>query len=499
MPHDNCPILVGVGQTVQRKPEDLTTARGPIDLMVEACQNAQNDTDTGILQHADSLRVIKFLAGAYEEPDRLLADRLDIQPAQTLTSGTGGNSPQTQINETAELLASGQSQVTVIAGCEVLGSFMSALKQGILPEWIERDGAQPSTSSVSFEGTADYEVPYEFQRPVNVYPLFETALRAHYGRGIDEHQHSVAEMFSRFTDVAKDNPVAWFREARTPDEIETVTPDNRYVGYPYTKRMNAIITVDQSAAIIMTTVAKARELGIDESKWVFLHGCADSTDHWYVTERDTLHASPAIRVNARETFTMAGCSADDVQHFDLYSCFPSAVQIACDEFGIPHDDPRGLTVTGGLPYHGGPSNSYVLHSVATMVDRLRAHPGDKGLCTAVGWYLTKHAMGLYSTEPIEGEWRRRPPEEYQREIDALPKTTVELTPSGTGTVEAYTVIHDHNGPQKGIVVGRLENGSRFLATTANTDDLLRDMTQSEYVGRTGAVAQQSGLNVIDFG
>lgn len=51
---------------------------------------------------------------------------------------------------------------------------------------------------------------------------------------------------------------------------------------------------------------------------------------------------------------MAGRQLPDhsLRYLDLYSCFPCVVQIAADVLGMAHDDPRGFTVTGGLPFYG---------------------------------------------------------------------------------------------------------------------------------------------------
>ena len=166
--------------------------------------------------------------------------------------------------------------------------------------------------------------------------------------------------------------------------------------------MNANAFIDQSAALVMTSVGLAQQLGIARDKWVFLHGCADGNDHWFVSERADFHSSPAIRAVARQALAMAGRSLDDIAHFDLYSCFASAVEIACAEIGLAENDPRGLTVTGGLPFFGGPGNNYVTHGIAEMMRRLRAAPGRFGLVSANGNYLTKHSWGVYSTAPTHG-------------------------------------------------------------------------------------------------
>ena len=492
------PILIGSGQITQRIPEDLATVLGPIDLMMECVRHAA--TDAGLeekdLRTADSLRVVHFMTGVYEDPVGLLAQRLGVSAQDMMYTSIGGNSPQMLVNATAEALSEGRIRLAILAGVEALGSTVAAMKQGITPDWVERDGAGPGVEPPSFAGTADYEVPYEFQRPINVYPLFENAIRAHNGWSIDEHMRRLGELFAPMSRVAAQHPGAWFPNEYTPEEISTVTKDNRMIGFPYTKRMNAVIRVDQSAAVIMTTVGAAREIGIDPGRWVFLHGCADAADHWLVSERENYYASPAHRIAGRTALDMAGVPISDIEYVDLYSCFPSAVQIGRDALGIDPDDPRPLTVTGGLPYHGGPANNYVMHAIATTMDRLRAKPGSFGICTAMGWYITKHAIGIYSTTPVEGTWKREDPAVCQAEIDARPKPEIAIEASGPCIVETYTVLHERSGPERGIVVGRLEDDRRFLAVTPEDPALWERMMTEEVIGKQGTVAPGPQTNTI---
>ena len=195
---------------------------------------------------------------------------------------------------------------------------------------------------------------------------------------------------------------------------------------------------------------------------------------------------------------MAGKTIDDMSYFDIYSCFPSAVQIACDELGIAHDDPRGLTVTGGLPYFGGPGNNYVMHSIASMMDKLRADPGSFGLLNANGWFVTKHSLGIYSTTPPTKAWQRENPEDYQAEILAQQHPPFTEQPTGTGTIETYTVIHNREGPERGLVIGRLEDGTRFLAETPDDTATLQMMMDQEMLGVTGTVNSGQGKNLFVF-
>jgi len=196
---------------------------------------------------------------------------------------------------------------------------------------------------------------------------------------------------------------------------------------------------------------------------------------------------------------MADIDVGDLSFIDLYSCFPSAVELACREFGIAEDDPRGLTITGGLPYFGGAGNDYVMHSIVTMLDKLRGRPGSFGLCTGNGWFVTKHSAGIYSTKPTKGSWKREDPKSYQKEIDAEPRPEVVEKPEGRATIETYTIVTDRKGKRFGIVVGRLENGKRFLANTLDDDQTLDWMMREEMLGRAGTVRPTEGNNLFQFG
>jgi acetyl-CoA C-acetyltransferase len=230
---------------------------------------------------------------------------------------------------------------------------------------------------------------------------------------------------------------------------------------------------------------------------VYLHGCADCHDHWYFSERTNLQSSPAIRLGARKALDMAGRTLADIAFFDLYSCFPSVVEIACQEIGLAEDDLRGLTVTGGLPYFGGPGSNYVTHSISEMMRRLRAAPGTFGMITANGNYVTKHSFGIYSTTPRDGPWRRDDPDRIQAELDALPKAPFTRTPSGHATIETYTVMHTKSGPELGVVLGRLnKTGERFIANTSSERRVLDDLQESDSLGRPGLVTSNETRNTF---
>ncbi len=508
--NDLTPILVGVGQLTQ-KGVPPQSALSPMDLMTKATQLALADTGLAkspvdlidviavVRSISDSTEGARFKLATYRDPPRSLAKRIGAAPREAYYSTVGGNTPQYLVNHFAEKIARGEVTCALIAAGEALDTMVSSAKQGIAIDWQEDLGTDPISIGVDKPGNSPYERAHQMHLPTNVYPLFENAIRGARGRSITDHQLAMGKLFAPFTEVAAKNPHAWFPKARTAEELAFVSERNRMVGFPYTKLLNAMIVVDMAAALIMTSVGEARRMGIAPERWVFLHGCGDAYDIWNVSERVNLHSSPAIRTIARKAFDMAGKTPAQMDFIDLYSCFPSAVEIGAAEIGISEDDPRPLTVTGGLPYFGGPGNNYVLHSIATMVEKLRAGPKSFGLVTANGWYVTKHSMGIYSTTPVEGNWQRETPSAYQSEIDQMVRPKLTLTPKGAGTVESYTVVHTPTGDTFGIVVGRQSSDDcRFLSLVEKSSDLLDRMESEEMLGRPGQVTQGERHNIFTF-
>jgi acetyl-CoA C-acetyltransferase len=493
-------VLIGAGQFTYRG--DPAQSPSPGALLKIAAERAAADAGIGAagLAAIDALAVAGFTIDApgstrsaiphSSNPPASLSKALGAKPAWSVYSHMGGNTPQQLVNVLAERIARGETELGLAVGAEFLGSAMKRLTKGLgFDDWHEdQDLPEPQRIGDPRPGVTPYEARHALNRPINIYPLFENALRARDRRSLADHQARLGKLFAPFTRVAAQNPEAWFPVERSAEELVGVSEKNRMIGYPYPKLLNAIMEVDQSAGVIVASEAKARELGVPEDKWVYLHGCADAADLWNPIDRQNFHSSPAMRLTGKRALEMAGIGLDKIDFIDLYSCFPVAVEIAAEEMGLSLDDPRGLTVTGGLPYAGGPGNNYVMHSIAVMAQKLRAKPGAYGLVTANGWYLTKQSTGIYSTARPEGPFERQDPGVIQREIDALPHPDVIEQPQGAGRVETYTIVHRREGPYMGIVVGRDANDRRFVAVTPNDPATLMALEAAEQVGRTGTVS-----------
>lgn len=483
----NWPVVVGVGQ-VEQRPTGLDTALSPTELLAEAARTAQTDSGSErLLASLDTIAVIRILSWRYRDPGALVADELGIEPKRTIVTDDGGNYPQALLNRACGEILAGSADAVLIGGAETWRTRSSAKAGEHALTWpIQADDVEPSET---ISNPVELGHPGEWARrvmmPIEIYPLFENAQRAAQGWSIDEHRDRIARLWSGFSKVAATNPHAWIRQEYSPEEIRNVRPDNRMVGFPYTKLMNANNAVEQAGAFVVCSAQRAHDLGISTDRWVFPWTGTDAHDHWHLSSRWSLAEAPAIGLAGRRALDLAGLGVDDLAHIDVYSCFPSAVQIAAREIGLATDRP--LTVTGGLSFAGGPWNNYVSHSIAAMVERLREDPGSHALVTGNGGFLTKHAIGIYSTTPPSREFGYA---NVQRAVDALPSRQLAETVEpgdGTVTVETSTVMHDRDSvPERAIFSTLLGDGRRAWANSSDPA-VMEAVLTTETAGRIGTV------------
>jgi acetyl-CoA C-acetyltransferase len=491
-------VIVGVGQSEQR-PDDPTAALEPIDLLARAARAAADDAKASLLASVDTVAVVSIVSWPYPDPGALLGRRLGLGDVRrTITSTVGGNSPQLLVNTIVPQIEEGGADVVLLGGAECVYTRWRARRdpKAWLDWTVADDPACPLVIGDTHVPSSDYELAHGAAAPTQIYPLFETALRATAGRDVQAHQVATSELWSRFSAVAATNPHAWSRQALTAEEIRTVTPDNRLVAFPYPKRMCANIDVDQAAAILVCSYETAKAAGVPDHQLVFPRSGADAHDHRFWSERARLDASPAIAAASRAALTAGGITVDEVSRFDLYSCFPSAVQIGAHELGLATADDRPLTVTGGLGFAGGPANNYPTHAIAAMVEACRADPGSVGYMSALGWYVTKHSIGCYSTAPPSDGFGRVDPLETQATVDAQPRRETVGAYDGTMTVEATSVIFERDGtPSLGIVTGLTSDGRRVLANTRD-GEVMVSMTVEPWEGRPVPVVTDGSTNQV---
>jgi acetyl-CoA C-acetyltransferase len=474
------PVLIGSGQ-FQHHAVGLDDALDPASLMGEAIGLAVADAGLASLGHVDSVRVVSLLSWKYGNPALVVAGQCGLTADEYAVSTNGGNSPQSLVNRSATQIQAGEMDIAVLTGGESWRTRMRARKEGVELKWPKAPAdSVPVVLGEELTMNHPDEIDRKIVMPVQVYPMFETAIRAAAGRSPDDHLVRISELWSRFSKVAADNPNAWIRQAKSAEQIRTVSPQNRMIGSPYPKYMNSNNDVDMASALIICSVEKARSLGVPEDRWVFIHSGTDCHEHQFISNRWSFHETPAIELGGRIALELAGLTIGDIDIVDLYSCFPSAVQLGAQSLGLDLDSQ--LTRTGGLPFAGGPWNNYVMNAIATVMNDLRDRPGEHGLVWGNGGYTTKHAFGVYSTTPPAHGFRHEYP---QDQIDAMPRRELASPADAAGgaTVEAYTVIHSREGlPETAIAACLLADGRRAWGTS-NEPDLATAMCDDEWVGR----------------
>ena len=472
------PVLVGVGQMVQHA-QGTDDALEPVAMMAEAIRRAATDAGLRSVPDPDALRVVNLLSWKYGNPAHFIAQDMGLSPRELGYSSMGGNTPQTLVNTASREISAGQLDLVILTGGETTRTANRHRKAGTNPGWRTTD-IVPTLCSEDLAMNMPEEIARRIVMPIQVYPMFETALRAHDGRSVADHQVHISELWSRFSRVAATNEYAWSQKEWTAEELRTPTANNRMIGFPYPKMLNSNNDVDMSAALIMCSVARAESLGIPRDRWVFVHSGSDAHEHPFISNRNHFWDTPAIELAGRRVLELAGLGIGDIDLVDLYSCFPAAVQLGARSLGL--DIRSQLTRTGGLPFAGGPWNNYVMHAIATVATELRDGKGATGLVWANGGYTTKHAFGVYSTQPPKDGFRYDYPQE---QIDALPSRQLASTDDAAGevTVEAYSVMHDREGnPERSILSCLLDDGRRAWGETADVA-VGRDMCTNEWVGR----------------
>ncbi|KAB8194136.1 acetyl-CoA acetyltransferase [Nonomuraea phyllanthi] len=490
------PVLVGVGQSSERIGEPGYRRLSPVDLAAAAAREALADTgadpaavaaavDTvaGVRQFEISAPGVPAPLGRSTNYPRSVAARAGAAPRRAILEVVGGQGPQHLVNELAATIAAGGASAALVFGAEAISTVLHLAGAEDRPDFGETVEGDLEDRGYGLKGLGSRHLAaHGLADAPSQYALFDNARRARLKQTRQEYAAGMGALFAPFTTVAAANPHAAAPVERTAGELVTPGETNRLIAEPYTRYVVAREKVNQGAAVLLMSVEQARRLGVPRDRWVFLHGHADLRER-DLLDRADLSRGPASVMAARHALELAGIGAGDLAAIDLYSCFPIAVSNICDGLGLPADGSRELTVTGGLPFFGGPGNNYSTHAIAEIVRRLRERPGTYGLVGANGGMLSKYSAGVYSTLPAP--WRPDRSADLQAEIDSWPAVEQAVRADGWGTVETYTVKHGTGGRRTGIVIGRLEaDGRRFVAMTADGDDrTLGLLTTGEPVGQ----------------
>jgi acetyl-CoA C-acetyltransferase len=493
------PVLVGAGQVTDRpaRPDD---GLEPLALMETAARRALDDAGAGaaLCDAIDTVAVVTNVFHDYGDTATMLAERLGCTPGRRLVTTWGGNTPQSLVNFLCDEVAAGRSEVALVAGGEAVGTLRALGKLGRQPAWTEHRATDVPRFGSTRPGTSDLEAAHGAREAFVSFALVENAFRAARGLSLDAAAREIGAFAERSARIAAGNPHAWFTDAKDAATLTTVAPANRMVAFPYPKYLNAILEVNQGAALLLASEAAARRLGVHPDRFVYPWAGVDVAELWFLSERATIHELPGTRRAAALLLGVVGRGMDEITHLDLYSCFPIAPRLSAATLGLDPATARPLTVTGGLPWFGGPGNDYGTHALAAMMGRLRADRAATGLVHGLGWNFAKHALAVLGGAPPPDGWRRIDTRALQAEVDAAPHPAIADAPSGAAAIETYTVVHGRDGaPERGVVFARMEDGRRAVAVLPTDRTVLEGLERSEGVGRRGTVRRAGDRNVFD--
>jgi len=458
----NTPVLVGAGQEVEREARDTA----PMALAAAAARAALADAGgRGVAAAIDTVCVTRLFTdsmgippcpfGRCDNPPRSVARAIGAEPRHAIYGQVGGNEPVSRLIEFARDIARGEREAVLLAGAEAMRNQRSAEREGRALDWNETVAGTQEDRGWGEFFVSRQEASNGLLAPVFYFALIEQAQAAALGRSPVEHRLAMARQLAPLSEVAAANPYAQFPSAMSAEELLSAPPLNHL----YTRRMIAQDGVNQGAALLLCSVGAARRLGIPPQRWVFLHGLAEGVDVNLSEREDPARSAVAGRVLAR-CLELAGLSIDEIGLIDLYSCFPCAVAASADALGLPLDGSRSLTLTGGLPFFGGPGNNYSMHALAEAVVRLHADPGANALVYALGGMLSKHAAAVLSGRPSSIDWARL---DTRVAADAGAARTIIEDP-GRGRILSYVLNYRGSEPVQAMILAATGDGGRFVAT-----------------------------------
>ncbi|NLR72515.1 acetyl-CoA acetyltransferase [Novosphingobium sp. ERN07] len=510
---DTTPVIVGVGQYVERIDAPDYAGLSFADLSARAAAAALQDTGAmaevaalvkavGAVRTFEESGAMQVPFGRAEHMPLAVARRLGIMPSVAILEKVGGQSPLALLADLGGRIARGEVPAALMFGSEAISTVRHLVTKGESRDWAESDdpeaiGCAWIDKGMGFEGTLSaLSIAHGIRAPVTAYALCENARRARLGLSRHDYAMEMGHLFAPFTRVAADNPYS--AAAVTPmsaQEIATPSDRNRMIADPYPLKLVSRDQVNQAAAVVLMSVQAAREAGVPEDKWVYLHGAALANER-EILDRLDIGGYPAANAAIASALAAAGKQAADMQVFDFYSCFPVPVfNAAIDGLGLSPDDPRGLTVTGGLPYFGGAGNNYSMHAFATMAERLRAAPGSFGMVGLNGGFQSKYGAAVLSTAPRD--WPGCESAGIQATLDAAPKAVLADVAQGAGRIGTYTVTYVKGVPEQVIVIGDLDHGGRFIATSREADAIATALADDP-IGRAVSVAPGEKRNQFTF-
>jgi acetyl-CoA C-acetyltransferase len=484
------PVLVGIGEVTDRPPDPLDSLE-PLTLMAEALDRADEDAGGGWLRQLHSLDVVGQVTWRYEDLPRQLAQCIGASPIHLVNGPVGGESPIRMLHEAALRIANGAAEVAAIVGGESMYARTKAKQAGLKLPWTPMSAADNR-----YDGMLPIH-PVAKQLgasvPAHIYPFYEIASQAGWGQTPLQARNETGTLWAEFSRVASDNPFSWSNRATDAKSVVSPSVNNRLIAWPYTKSMVANPNVNQSAALLVCSLAQARRAKIGEDRLIYFHAGAAAVESEDYLQRDTYQRSTAQDAVLRTVVSDSGADVASIAHLELYSCFPCVPKMALRSLGLGVG--TKATVTGGLSFFGGPLNNYMTHATCAMTRQLRASPDGTGLLYGQGGFMNKHHALILGKRPLVRALAQRYSAQTLADGAKEPTPPLLTEYSGTAVLETFTILYDRDSqPAHGVAIAKTPNGARLMAKVLPGDcETLKALTNLDHtaVGMPGVVSPLS--------
>ncbi len=472
----NRSVVIGISAIQQKGNfENLDEA---LHLMDKAVKEALSDSgNEHVKDYIDEIRIPKGF-WRYRDPGKWIARNNNFKNIPTTYVTKIGVLQQNLINEACQKIETGEINASIILGGEARFKQLRAVIEK--KEYFETklDENPDFYIKAKEDLYGDEELAELGAMAVGYYATMETAIRKNDGEGIEEHQNNIALMYEEFSKIASENKDGWLNHPYAKEDILETSKKNKMLAYPYNKLHCTSWNVNQSAAIIICSEELANELEIDNKKRVYPISSSENNHMIAIQQRPKLYESLGMTYAANSINKMIERLDIKLDAYDLYSCFPAAIKMFTKSMGLDSEIPK--TVTGSMPYAGGPLNSFVIHSTVKMIQKIRALEVKYGLITGVSGMMTKQSFCIWGKE-----YKEHFIFDDVTERAKLDESPIELSniSEGKGEIIGYTIIEGSENAAKAVLY--LDDEKKHRKVVSSMDkNFINLLTEEEWVGKT---------------
>ena len=471
----NRSVVIGISAIQQKGNfENLDEA---LHLMDKAVKEALSDSGNKLVKdYIDEIRIPKGF-WRYRDPGKWIARNNNFKNIPTTYVTKIGVLQQNLINEACQKIETGEINASIILGGEARFKQLRAVIEK--KEYFETklDENPDFYIKAKEDLYGDEELAELGAMAVGYYATMETAIRKNDGEGIEEHQNNIALMYEEFSKIASENKDGWLNHPYAKEEILETSKKNKMLAYPYNKLHCTSWNVNQSAAIIICSEELANELEIDNKKRVYPISSSENNHMIAIQQRPKLYESLGMTYAANSINKMIERLDIKLDAYDLYSCFPAAIKMFTKSIGLDSEIPK--TVTGSMPYAGGPLNSFVIHSTVKMIQKIRALEVKYGLITGVSGMMTKQSFCVWGKE-----YKEHFIFDDVTERAKLDESPIELSniSEGKGEIIGYTIIEGNENAAKAVLY--LDDEKKHRKVVSSMDkNFINLLMEEEWVGK----------------